>query len=261
MSLAPADLRQDLDRLGPMEDLEPPTVTLVNGPGQLRFEGSSPFRRHVPVMHGDPEALGLDLHPLDGRGAPGQRLAEGTNHRLLGDGLGVAEDDARAVDDETVTAGIHGTRHGDPLGHVAQVAARNHGEADTRGPGEDAEVMLDLQGEPGVPGVRDVRGQGPVIVRHEQQTTAAAQPGSEPVYEHFAVFARVYLHARPRRNGHASEGSSRLSFKRLIGNNLERTRSLLSVIRGGKYYSPHGKLYRRIASASLARPRAHRPCP
>src|SRR5215469_13846155 len=41
VTLAPADLRQDLDRFGPVKDLEPPAVTLMNGPGQLRFEGAA----------------------------------------------------------------------------------------------------------------------------------------------------------------------------------------------------------------------------
>src|SRR5262249_12104404 len=105
-----------------------------------------------------------------------------------------------------------------------------------------------------------VGGQGAVIVRHEQQTPAAAQPGSEPVYEHFAVFARVVSHGRPRRNGHASEGKPPLSLKRLFGKVLELTQSLLSVNRGGKYYATHGNLYLKIANASSVHRPANRPC-
>src|SRR5262249_59338243 len=90
----------------------------------------------------------------EGGGAAGERLAEGPNHGLLGDGLGMAEGNAGAVDDEAVTACVHGAGHGYPLRHVSQIATRHDREPDARSLGQHREMMLDLSSEPGVPRLR-----------------------------------------------------------------------------------------------------------
>ena len=191
----PSDLRQDLDGLGAVEELEASARALVDGPRQLDLERTSPLFRHLAVVNREAEPLGLDPHPLDARGPARKRFAERPARRLLRrKRLGVTEGDPGAVDPEPMAACVDRAGNGDALGDITQVAAGDHRQAHVRRPDQRGQAAPHVRLEPRLRWIGHVRGQRAVVVGHEEQTAATAEPMAEPVREHRGILGESFSH-------------------------------------------------------------------
>lgn len=179
-----ADVRRrglDLDGLGAVEDLEPPPLARE---GLLHLDRDQAPRlvRHVAVVDGDAETLGLDPHAVDPRDPLRERLAERLHCPLLRDRLRMTERDAGPVDLKAMAARVDRAGDADARSHIAEISPGDDGQADLRRPGQRGEMSLHSLPEPGFGRVRHVRRQRAVIVGHEQETAAVtpAIPLSNP---------------------------------------------------------------------------------
>jgi hypothetical protein len=182
LALGPRDLRQHLDHLGSVEDLEAAPL-LTDRPGQLDLDAPDLVRGHVAVMDGHREALGLDSHAGHRRGPARQLLAHRPQHRLLGERVGMAEGEPRPLDLEPVAAGVDHLGDGHPRLQIFEPAPGDDRHGASGRAGDPQELLARLLGQDRVGRIIHDRRQGPVVVGHEQQPPVAGDPVADPAQE------------------------------------------------------------------------------